>query len=81
MTIACGIQPTSVVTMAKKVLHNTCNTCSHDLPDVNASSLGPVAFGLQAYISGKFPMPISLHVRIYVLDVHSYVAMHVAMYI
>ena len=67
MTIACGIQPTSVVTMAKKVLHNTCNTCSHDLPDVNASSLGPVAFGLQAYISGKFPMPIlqSLHAYMY----------------
>ena len=33
MTITCGIQPTSVVTMAMNVLHNTCNKCIHKLPD------------------------------------------------
>ena len=27
VTINCGIQPTSVVTMAMKVLHNTCTMC------------------------------------------------------
>ena len=32
----CGIQCTSVVTMAMKVLHNTCNMCTCDLPDMNA---------------------------------------------
>ena len=45
MTITCGIQPTGVVTMAMEVLHNTCNMCICDLPDMYA--------GLMAYISGK----------------------------
>ena len=31
MTITCGIQPTSAVTMAMKVLHNICNMCIRDL--------------------------------------------------
>ena len=30
MTITCGILPTGVVTMAIKVLHNRCNTCTLD---------------------------------------------------
>ena len=30
--ITCGIQPTCVVTMAKKVLHNSSNMYIHDLP-------------------------------------------------
>ena len=34
MTITCAIQPTGAVTMAMKVLHNTCNMCIHDLPDM-----------------------------------------------
>ena len=46
MTITCGIQPTGIVTMAMKVLHNTCNMCTLDLPDMNA--LIP-----WSYISGK----------------------------
>ena len=28
----CGIQPTSIVTMVMKVLHNIYNMCSRDLP-------------------------------------------------
>ena len=38
MTITCRIQPTGVVTMALKVLHNICNMhmCSCDLPDMYA---------------------------------------------
>ena len=34
MTITCGIQSTGVVTMAMEVLHNTCNMCICDLPDM-----------------------------------------------
>ena len=51
VTITCGIQPTGVITMAMKVLHNTCNMCICDLPDMDA--LNP-----QAYISGKSLMPM-----------------------
>ena len=36
MTITCDIQPTGVVTMAMKLLHNTCNMCIRDLPDMSA---------------------------------------------
>ena len=46
MTITCGIQLTGVVTMAIEVLHNTCNMCFCDLPDMNA--LIPWACGPQA---------------------------------
>ena len=35
VTITCGIQPTGVVTMAIMVVHNTCNLCICDLPDIN----------------------------------------------
>ena len=60
VTITCGIQPNSVATMAMKVLCITCNICIHDLPDMNA--LIPQActcsLGLQANMSGKFPMPM-----------------------
>ena len=34
VTITCGIQTTGIVTMAIKVLHNTCNMCIRDLPDM-----------------------------------------------
>ena len=44
MTITCGIQPTDVVTIAVKVLHNTCNMFIHDLPDMIA--LIPRASGI-----------------------------------
>ena len=40
VTITCGIQPTGIVNMAMKVLHNTC-IC--DLPNMNA--LGQLGFG------------------------------------
>ena len=36
MTITCGFQTTGVVTMAMKVLHNTCKMCIRDLPVMNA---------------------------------------------
>ena len=36
VTITCGIQPAGVVTMVKKVLHNTCDMYICDLPDANA---------------------------------------------
>ena len=53
VTITCSIQPTGVVTMAIKVLHNTCNMCIRDLPDINA--LIPWACG---------PQPVSgIHMR------------------
>ena len=47
MAITCGIQPTSVVTMVVKVLHNTCNVCICELPDMNA--LVPLASGIHTY--------------------------------
>ena len=52
MTITCGIQPTGVVTMAMEVLHNTCNMCICDLPDMYA--LSPQAFG---------PLALGIHIR------------------
>ena len=33
-----GIQPIGVVTMDMQVLHNSCNMCAHNLPDVYALS-------------------------------------------
>ena len=36
VTITCGIQSISVVTMTMKVLHNGCNMCAHDLSDMYA---------------------------------------------
>ena len=56
-----GIQSTSVVTMAMKVLHNTCNMHIHDLPDMNGlneSSLEPAALGLRTYVAFKSLMPM-----------------------
>ena len=38
VTITCGIQATGVITMAMKVLHNSCNMCIFDLPDMYALS-------------------------------------------
>ena len=35
-TNRCDNSPTGVVTMAMKVLHNTCNMCIPDLPDMEA---------------------------------------------
>ena len=46
MIITCGIQPTNVVTMVMKVLHNSCNMCTLDLTDMYALALGPVALML-----------------------------------
>ena len=46
VTMTCGIQHASVVTMAMEVLHNSCNICIHDLPDM-------YALELQAYISAN----------------------------
>ena len=43
MTITCGIQHTGV-TMALKVLHNTCNICIHDLLDMYVLSPWAVAY-------------------------------------
>ena len=45
MTITCGIQPTGVVTMAMKVLHNSCNMYICDMPDMNALIPWAVALG------------------------------------
>ena len=58
MTITCGIQPTGVVTMAMKVLHNTCNMCICDFPDMNV--LIPRACGPQALAIHirQIPMPM-----------------------
>ena len=42
VTITCGIQPTNVVTMAVKVLHNSCNMCTLDLTDMYALALEPL---------------------------------------
>ena len=49
--ITCDTQPIGVVTMAMEVLYNTCNMCICNFPDMKA-------LGLQAYISGKFTMPM-----------------------
>ena len=46
MTITCGIQPTNVVTMVMKVLHNSCKICTLDSTDMYALALGPVALVL-----------------------------------
>ena len=66
MTITCGIQPTGIVTMAMKMLHNTCNMCIHDLPYTvwMPSSFGLSALKLWVYISDKSFMLIlqPLHV-------------------
>ena len=68
MTITCGIQCTTwccyYVTMAMNVLHNTCNMCVHDLPDMYALEPGSRAL---AYISGKSLMSMLqlLHVILY----------------
>ena len=32
--MTCGIQPTGVVTMGMEVLHNNCDMCTLDLPDM-----------------------------------------------
>ena len=56
VTITCGIQPTSVVTMAMKVLRNTCNMCIHDMSDMMPSFLRSAALELWAYVTGKSPM-------------------------
>ena len=34
MTITCGIQPTNIVTMVMKVLHNSCNMYTFDFTDM-----------------------------------------------
>ena len=54
MTVKCmgipcygGIQSTGVVTTAIKVLHNTCNMYTCDLPDM-------YALGLRVYIHGIY---------------------------
>ena len=39
MTITCDIQPTNVVAMVIKVLHNSCNICTLDLTDMHALAL------------------------------------------
>ena len=56
VTITCDIQPTGVVTMAMEVLHNTCNMCICDLPNMYAWS--PQASGIATYVSGKSQMPM-----------------------
>ena len=43
MTITWGIQPTSVVTMVMKMLHNSCNMCTLDLTDMYTLAFGPAA--------------------------------------
>ena len=39
VTITCGIQPTGVATKGVEVLHNSCNMCICDSPDMYAQSL------------------------------------------
>ena len=39
-TLTCSIQPTGVVTMAMKVLHNTRSMCIRDFPDINSQASG-----------------------------------------
>ena len=58
VTIACGIQPTGVVTMTMEVLNNICNMCIHDLPDLHVLSLQACSSWALAYISGKSLMPV-----------------------
>ena len=53
MTITCGIQPTNVVTMAMKVLHNSCNMCTLDLTDVCTHPWACGPMHARIYISGK----------------------------
>ena len=43
MRITCGTQPTNIVTMVMKVLHNSCNMCTLDLSGMYALALGTVA--------------------------------------
>ena len=57
MTITCGIEPTGVATMAMNVLHNTCNMCIGDLPDMYVC-LQPLGLWPSAYILGKSLMPM-----------------------
>ena len=56
VTIICGIQPTIVVTMAMKVLHNRCNMCTLDLTDMYALALRLVVLMPHACISVKSVM-------------------------
>ena len=42
--INCGIQPTDVVTMAMEMLHNTCNMCICDFPDMNVLGLWQIPY-------------------------------------
>ena len=53
VTIICGIQPAGVVTMVMKVLHNTCNMCTCNLPVMNA--LIPWTSGVHIR---QIPMPM-----------------------
>ena len=49
VTVTCGIQPTGVLTMAMKLLHNTCNMYIRDLPKMNTlipRALGPRSLGI-----------------------------------
>ena len=50
VTITCGIQPTGVVTMAMKVLHNTCNICIGGMP----STLRPAALYISYNPTNKY---------------------------
>ena len=43
MTITCVIQPTNVVTMVMKVLHNSCHMCTLDSTDMYVLTLRPTA--------------------------------------
>ena len=47
----------TVVTMAMKVLHKSCNMCIHDLPDINVLIPWDCSES-QAYVSGKSHMSI-----------------------
>ena len=67
MTITCGIQPFVFVTMAMEVLYNTCNMCICDLPNMNPLIPRTCGLRLQAYISGKSPMPMLQLLLIYFL--------------
>ena len=65
VTITCGIQPISIVTMAVEVLHNI---CTHGLPD--RCALMPAALRAQAYISMHIRQIICTHVTTITCTIH-----------
>ena len=67
MTFTCGIQPSKInaVTMVMKVLHNSYNMRIHDLTDMYALALWPVALMLVHTYQSNHSFTYYLHTTTY----------------